>query len=390
MSIWTKQKLGDVVTFRTGKLNSNAAVANGKYPFFTCSQEIYKTNTYSFDTECVLLGGNNASAIYPIFYFDGKFDAYQRTYVIEPKKGDSTRFLYYALRKKLTELQKQSTGATTKFLTLKILKGIQIEIADAKTQALIASVLSTYDDLIENNEKRIKTLEEITQLLFTEWFVKFKFPGYEKIKMVDSATEYGKIPKGWEIKSFVESNIFLSCKDRVKKYEGTKLYFDTSCIDGIKITKEPLVVDFDTMPSRAQFSPVYNSVWFARMSNTYKVLVFDRSSEFEVNNYLLSSGMLGLKTEEKYLGFLFASIKSELFHQQKNSRATGATQVSLTDEGFAGIRILFPTLEMIEKYSNIVNGYIGQILILQRENTKLSQARNILIPQLVTGKRKLK
>ena len=67
MTTWTKQKLGEAVTFRTGKLNSNAAVVNGKYPFFTCSQEIYKTNTFSFDTECVLLGGNNASAVIQFF-----------------------------------------------------------------------------------------------------------------------------------------------------------------------------------------------------------------------------------------------------------------------------------------------------------------------------------
>ena len=82
---WTTKRLSDCVSFRTGKLNSNAATKNGQYPFFTCSQEIYKTDSWAFDTECVLLGGNNASAVYPIFYFKGKFNAYQRTYVIEPK-----------------------------------------------------------------------------------------------------------------------------------------------------------------------------------------------------------------------------------------------------------------------------------------------------------------
>ena len=84
---WNRVALKDAVTFKTGKLNSNAATKNGRYPFFTCSQEVYRTDTFSFDTECVLLGGNNANAIYPIFYFKGKFDAYQRTYVIESKNN---------------------------------------------------------------------------------------------------------------------------------------------------------------------------------------------------------------------------------------------------------------------------------------------------------------
>ena len=75
-------KLKEVVSFKTGKLNSNAAKPNGTYPFFTCSQETFKTDTYAFDTECVLLGGNNAAGIYPLKYFCGKFDAYQRTYII--------------------------------------------------------------------------------------------------------------------------------------------------------------------------------------------------------------------------------------------------------------------------------------------------------------------
>lgn len=72
--------LENLVCFKTGKLNSNAAKPGGKYSFFTCSQETLYTDTWSFDGEYVLLGGNNAAGIYPLKYFYGKFDAYQRTY----------------------------------------------------------------------------------------------------------------------------------------------------------------------------------------------------------------------------------------------------------------------------------------------------------------------
>src|SRR5690606_12122290 len=82
---WEVGSYEQVFDFKTGKLNSNSAVENGSFPFFTCSSETFKTNSYSFDCEALLLAGNNASAVYPFKYFKGKFDAYQRTYVITPK-----------------------------------------------------------------------------------------------------------------------------------------------------------------------------------------------------------------------------------------------------------------------------------------------------------------
>jgi len=78
--VWPFVHLGDVVEFRTGKLDSNQAVDYGEYPFFTCSPETLQIDRFSFDTEAVLLAGNNANAIYPVKYYKGKFDAYQRTY----------------------------------------------------------------------------------------------------------------------------------------------------------------------------------------------------------------------------------------------------------------------------------------------------------------------
>ena len=130
---WRTAKLSELVAFKTGKLDSNAAVPDGDYPFFTCSQETLRTNTYSFDTECVLLAGNNANGIYPLKYFHGKFDAYQRTYVVKPRDPDilTTKFLYYSLRPKLSELRSFSTGAATKFLTLTILNETEIEVPPA-------------------------------------------------------------------------------------------------------------------------------------------------------------------------------------------------------------------------------------------------------------------
>ena len=118
--------LGDHVTIKTGKLDSNAATQDGIYPFFTCSRETFRTDTHAFDTEAVLLAGNNAAGVFPIKFFKGKFNAYQRTYVIETATPDQldTRYLFYSLQPQLEYLKSISTGAATKFLTLTILTRI--------------------------------------------------------------------------------------------------------------------------------------------------------------------------------------------------------------------------------------------------------------------------
>ena len=79
---WHKKTLAEIADFKTGKLNSNQANEKGKYPFFTCSPDALRINEYAFDQDAVLLAGNNANGIFHLNRYKGKFNAYQRTYVI--------------------------------------------------------------------------------------------------------------------------------------------------------------------------------------------------------------------------------------------------------------------------------------------------------------------
>lgn len=124
---WGVKEYVDIFNFKTGKLNSNAAVENGEFPFFTCSSETFKTNTYSFECEALVLAGNNASAVYPFKYFKGKFDAYQRTYVITVKDSGISIFQgYFEVLGQLEGFKGTSSGTATKFLTMKILNPIKM------------------------------------------------------------------------------------------------------------------------------------------------------------------------------------------------------------------------------------------------------------------------
>ena len=187
-------KLKKIATYPTGKLNSNAAEKDGIYPFFTCSHDIYRINNYAYDGEYVLLGGNNATGDFPIFYYNGKFNAYQRTYLIQPIDTNQfdTRYLFYSIGLKLKLMQSNAAGTATRFLTQPILDNINIEYRPLPTQQKIASILSAYDDLIQNYKKQIEALQTAASELYKEWFVRFRFPGWQNAKFENGIPEREK------------------------------------------------------------------------------------------------------------------------------------------------------------------------------------------------------
>ena len=141
---WETVNLSEIVDIKTGKLDSNAAVESGKYPFFTCSPETFRIDDYAFDAEAILLAGNNANGIFPIKHYSGKFNAYQRTYVITVKNSSTLylKYLYYQLTTQLSLLQEFSIGSATKFLTIRILNPLKIPLPPLTEQRAIAEILS--------------------------------------------------------------------------------------------------------------------------------------------------------------------------------------------------------------------------------------------------------
>ncbi len=152
---WKTNKFKNVLKFKTGKLNSNAVVENGKYDFYTCAKEIFKTNTFTFDEEVVLLGGNNATGNFSLFYVNGKFDVYQRTYVITSTIFPSV-YIYFVIQNYLPFFKNISSGATTKFLTMQILNLMPIvkpsnEILD-KFEEKIKPIFDRFLNLNQQNQ----------------------------------------------------------------------------------------------------------------------------------------------------------------------------------------------------------------------------------------------
>jgi len=166
---WVWCRLNDVVNFDTGKLDSNAAIDGGIYPFFTCSKDPLAINNYGFDCEAVLLAGNNAAGKYNVKYFKGKFNAYQRTYVLTTNQsslgGLNYRFLKILLEYSLEDLRDKSLGSLTQYLTLGILKSLIITFPPVSEQLAIVERLNKLMIIIDELEQQVLKSKERSEML---------------------------------------------------------------------------------------------------------------------------------------------------------------------------------------------------------------------------------
>ena len=162
-------KWNDVFDTTTGKLDSNAATEDGEYPFFTCSKEVLRIDKFAFNQEALLLAGNNAAGKYDVKYYNGKFNAYQRTYVLKLKGDWSYQLFRYQLEDKLIYLQQQSLGGLTKYLTMKILAELDFIMPPIDSQIEFEQFVNQVD---KSKSKIQKSLEE-TQRLFDSLMQKY-------------------------------------------------------------------------------------------------------------------------------------------------------------------------------------------------------------------------
>ena len=148
---WKMVKLGKICDITTGKLDANAMEQNGKYPYFTCAKEVYKINTFAYDTEALLISGNGANVGY-IHYYHGKFNAYQRTYILDNFTNYNIILIKYILSIFLQkQINKEKNVGNIPYIRLATLENFNMKIPSSlKEQQKIAEVLSSCDAEIQN------------------------------------------------------------------------------------------------------------------------------------------------------------------------------------------------------------------------------------------------
>ncbi len=365
-SKWETVKLGDWASFVTGKLDSNAATPNGAYPFFTCSRETFRTDTFAFDTECVLLAGNNAAGIFPLKYFEGKFDAYQRTYIIEPldRTKLSTRFLYYVLRLQLEYMKSISTGAATKFLTKTILDNLEITIPEFDIQRKIADVLSAYDDLIEVNARRIRVLEAMAQSVYREWF------GNVNAK---------SLPRGWRISRL--SEIVENIRETTDA--GSHLD-DLPYVPIDSLPRHSLALSESKPGTEAQSSLILfkkNDILFGAMrSYFHKVVVAPFDGVTRSTCFVLKP------TSRSIYSYAVMTVFQDEAVAYSHAHSRGATMPYAVWSGsFSDMPTIIPPNDLLEKFNDIIKPMLETIQLSYFRQTNLRRTRDLLLPRLVSG-----
>lgn len=167
---YSTKKWNDVFETKTGKLDSNAMTEDGQYPFFTCSKEVLRIDTYAFDQEALLLAGNNVAGKYDVKYYKGKFNAYQRTYVLSLKNEGSYQLFKCQLESKLNYLQQQSLGGLTKYLTMKILNELDFIVPPIEQQHEFARFVEQTEQSKLKIKQSLEKLETLKKALMQKYF----------------------------------------------------------------------------------------------------------------------------------------------------------------------------------------------------------------------------
>ena len=377
---WEIAKLGKIAIIRTGKLDSNAAVIGGRYPFFTCDPNTLSIDVWAYDTEAVLLAGNNASGNYTAKYYKGKFNAYQRTYIIESANEEelNIRYLCYALNQQLRLLKTMSSGSTTKFLTVRMLDNLDIPLFGINIQTQIVNILSAYDDLIENNQKQIKLLEEAAQRLYKEWFVDLRFPGHENTKIVDG------VPEGWNESTVESFGTVITGKtpptSNKEYYTNGKVPFVTipdmhNVVYPLKTEKRLTIEGAQTQKNK--YIPP-NSVMISCIGTVGLVSI---ATEVCQTNQQINSIILN---NEDDLYFFYESML-RMKDLLDGLGSNGATMTNVNKSKLEKLIIISPSKDIVKQYNDVCKPLFESALNLSRKNVYLKHMREALLPKLMSG-----
>ena len=359
---WKTVKLGEVAIFRTGKLDSNAAVIGGKYPFFTCSPLTLAINDYAFDQEAILLAGNNAEGNFNIKYYKGRFNAYQRTYVINPKMDNlDIKYLYYALKICLGKLKTMSQGTSTKFLTVRLLNNFNIPLPSLDTQHRIAAIFSSLDDKIENNHCINANLEAQAHALFKSWFMDFEPWG-------------GVMPDDW--KEGVLGEYLIESKEKVgnrnvEEYSVGKL--------GIRKRSEIYHKQITSTPATNKLLKK-GQIVFGMGSGCVDWGVMEDELGATSPAYTVYS--ISQVIPSDYFKRFFSVNYAKAMDLVKPSVRQGQG----LDKGvLMGKYIYIPTKETWSKFCLLYNPLMTQVRTNIEESQRLAQLRDTLLPKLMKG-----
>ena len=299
----------------------------------------------------------------------------QRTVLIRPnpEKVYPDFLVYYLLApQQQNELLGRATGATVAHVNIPIINNLPVTLPPLETQQKIAGILSAYDDLIENNRKQIKLLEEAAQKLYKEWFVKLNFPGHENVNIVDG------VPEGW--KKGILSEIAIDSGKTVSKQERNnfKYYLPIDCLP----KKSLVYTTFNSVElaesSLASFSK--GDIIFGAMRPYFHKVVIARDLGLTRNTCFV----INSSTQELY-AYLVMLLFSEETINYATKISVGTTMPYVRWSDFQKMPIIIPSNNTLICFSKVVIPYFDKMNALAKQVLQLQSARDKLLPKLMNG-----
>ncbi|WP_152555096.1 restriction endonuclease subunit S [Desulfonatronum thiodismutans] len=275
--------------------------------------------------------------------------------VVVNKSKHNPFFVYYLLSTLAERVKGIASGAATPIVNKTTFEDIEVKAPPLPTQRKIASILSAYDDLIENNQRRIKILEEMAQNLYREWFVKFRFPGHEKVKFVESPL--GRIPEGWEVREL---------GDILKLNYGKALKKEDRVDGDIPVYGSSGIVGYHR--SAIASGP---GIIVGRKGNVGSIFWSD-SRFYPIDTVYFVTSNIPLR-------FLFYDL------QTKNFLNNDAAVPGLNRNQAYSLNTVIPSSDLLAKFCQFADDFEQQASALRQKNSTLRRTRDLLLPKLISG-----
>lgn len=353
---WIYKKIGEICDVKTGKLDANASDENGLYPFFTCSKEPLHINTFSYDAECILVAGNGDLNVK---YYNGKFDAYQRTYIITLKHSVtniSVKYLFCFFLLYVDALREKSIGGVIKYIKLGDITEAIVPVPPLADQSRIVAELDLLQSIIDKQKAQLKEYDTLAQSIFYDMFGDpvDNEKGWEMKKLGEVTTKIGSgaTPKGGDA-SYISEGISLIRSLNV--YNGEFRYKDLAHINedqanllsGVTINNNDVLLNI-TGASVARCCIVPNNIIPARVNQHVAII--------RVTNGVLPVFICYQLISKEYQTKLLA-----------DSRANGATREALTKQYIENARVILPPLPLQQKFAE-------KIEAIEQQKTRISQS----------------
>lgn len=376
MSIFASE-LGRFVNITTGKLDANAAVEDGQFPFFTCSRSALQIDNYAFDTDAVLVAGNGDLNVK---HYNGKFNAYQRTYVItiNDHLKLNSRYLYYFMDKYVERLREQSIGGVIKYIKLGMLTEAKIPLPPLTEQKRIAAILDKADTIRRKRQQAIQLADDFLRAVFLDMFG-------------DPVTN----PKGWEVKP-LSKGIDLITSGWSAKGESypcqngeTGVLKISSVTSGKFKTEENKLVYEESIPEgKVLVFPDKGDLLFSR-ANTRELVAATCIVPNDVNNVFLPDKLWKITTKTTALlpEFLNHLIWQPRFKEKLTSQATGTSgsMLNISKSKFESTETIFPPLHLQKEFNSIYWKVQTTICCLEKSLLKVEEAFNSLSQNAFKG-----